>query len=154
MFCCTLQLLGSLSQVHKSWQHSLTNHVQKQSLQITIFENHMPSLVSIAISISILGVVLYHILLNIYVIWISSSLQILLSKRKRKKRKRTMIHTIELYYDAFQEERDPLVPVYSCAECHYVAEIKCVIFEVSFYSHLIIFGDMKVKTIINFTSSR
>jgi hypothetical protein len=23
-----------------------------------------------------------------------------------------MIHTIELYYDAFQEERDPLVPIW------------------------------------------
>ncbi|GMY06366.1 hypothetical protein FCV25MIE_01605 [Fagus crenata] len=37
--------------------------------------------------------------------------------------------TYELYCDACEEERDPLVPVYYCAECHYVAEIKCVISE-------------------------
>ncbi|XP_059434733.1 uncharacterized protein LOC132167724 [Corylus avellana] len=36
----------------------------------------------------------------------------------------------EFYCDACEEERDPFLPIYSCAECHFVAEISCVISEV------------------------
>ncbi|XP_059434755.1 uncharacterized protein LOC132167747 [Corylus avellana] len=35
----------------------------------------------------------------------------------------------EFYCDACEEERDPFLPIYSCAECHFVAEISCVISE-------------------------
>ena len=37
----------------------------------------------------------------------------------------------KLYCDACEEERDPLLPIYHCAECHYVAELKCVISRVT-----------------------
>lgn len=34
--------------------------------------------------------------------------------------------TYEFYCDACEEERDLLLPIYHCADCHFVAEIKCV----------------------------
>uniref|UniRef100_A0A2N9ESL2 Phorbol-ester/DAG-type domain-containing protein n=1 Tax=Fagus sylvatica TaxID=28930 RepID=A0A2N9ESL2_FAGSY len=36
----------------------------------------------------------------------------------------------EFYCHACDEKRDPLLPVYYCAKCHFVAEIKCVISKV------------------------
>ncbi|XP_059435389.1 uncharacterized protein LOC132168386 [Corylus avellana] len=33
----------------------------------------------------------------------------------------------EFYCDACEEQRDPLLPFYYCAECRFVAEVKCVI---------------------------
>ena len=38
--------------------------------------------------------------------------------------------TDEFYCHACEEERDPQLPVYYCAECQFVAEIKCVFSEV------------------------
>ena len=37
----------------------------------------------------------------------------------------------KLYCDACEEERDPLLPICHCAECHYVAELKCIISRVT-----------------------
>ena len=39
--------------------------------------------------------------------------------------------TDEFYCHACEEERDPQLPVYYCAECHYVAEIQCVFSQVT-----------------------
>ncbi|KAK7813084.1 hypothetical protein CFP56_006113 [Quercus suber] len=62
----------------------------------TIVVNHIPSLVSIVILISILPVVHYHILLKLNVIYIPSSLQILHFKRKRERKTRHTNCTVML----------------------------------------------------------
>lgn len=55
-------------------------------------------------------------------------LKILHFKRERKRERKTR-HTN--WCDACEEERDPLLPIYHCAECHYIAELKCVISRVT-----------------------
>ena len=41
--------------------------------------------------------------------------------------------TDKFYCHACEEERDPLLSVYYCAECHIVAEFKCVLPQVGKY---------------------
>jgi hypothetical protein len=54
----------------------------------------------------------------------------------------------EFYCDTCEEQRvDPFLPVYYCKDCHFVADIKCVISEVRNLLQNLIVEDIKVKTI-------
>ena len=54
--------------------------------------------------------------------------------------------TDEFYCHACEEERDPLLPVYYCAECQFVAEFKCVFSQVRWYTIILFLKIWKFKS--------
>ena len=128
--CSTLMLPSITYEGHGHLLQFRDHNIEKNKLDCrlavfadTIFVNHIPSLVSIVILISILPVFHYHILSKLNVIYIPLSLQILHFKRKTRHTNCTVM--------LVRKERDPLLSIYHCAECHYVAELKCVISQVT-----------------------
>ena len=128
--CSTLMLPAITYEGHGHLLQFRDHNIEENKLDCrlavfadTIFVNHIPSLVSIVILISILPVVHYHILSKLNVIYIPLSLQILHFKRKTRHTNCTVM--------LVRKERDPLLSIYHCAECHYVAELKCVISRVT-----------------------
>ena len=85
--CSTLMLPAITYEGNGHLLQFRDHNIEKNKLDCrTIFMNHILSLVSIVILISILPVVHYHLLSKLNVIYIPLSLQILHFKRKRKTR--------------------------------------------------------------------